>query len=328
MSLTSFLENRDLKEKFRQEFLKPTLSRRTNPLAAPLTKNYSLVGTAFDYLMRFYIEKLNPQAITHRWITEASPGCLQNLLEYLKPQSFNNSKLAKLDFESRYQIMPLTTKRILHTILKNGSIKTRKEVVETCERLHTNDIVLKAKENYSVFLKTGQITDDLMKSTLLLAQLEPIVRRGGVYLNLGVIDDRDVTDLRNLSALLDSKTFRTDAAVLLNPTFGLGSVMVGGADADLVIDDMIIDIKTVKELALTGNYFNQLMGYYTLYKIDEIDDAPQHEIRRLGIYFARYGYLHVMHTQDVVDISRFMQFLEWFKERARKEVETLTRSSN
>ena len=322
MSLTSFLENKDIKEKFRQEFIKPTLSRKTNPLAAPLTKNYSLVGTAFDYLMRFYIERLNPQAITHRWITEASPGCLQNLLEYLKPKSFNNSRLAELDFESRYQILPLITKRILHTILKNETTKTRKEVVEICERLYinANNIVSKAKENYSAFLTTGQMTDELMKSTLLLAQLEPIVRRGGVDLNLGGIDDRDVADLINLFALLDSKTFRTDAAVLLNPGFGLRSVMVGGADADLVIDDMIIDIKTVKELALTGNYFNQLIGYYTLYKIDGIDDAPQHEIRRLGIYFSRYGYLHVMNIQDLIDISRFMQFLEWFKESARKKV--------
>lgn len=322
MSLTSFLENRDVKEKFRQEFLKPTLSRKANPLAAPLTKNYSLVGTAFDYLMRFYIERLNPQAITHRWITEASPGYLQNLLEYLKPQSFNNSRLAEIDLKSRFQIMPLITKKILSTILRSGIARTRKELVETCESLYinANDIVSKAKENHSVFLKTGKITDELMRSTLLLAQLEPIVRRGGVYLNLGVIDDRDVADLTNLIALVDSKTFRTDAAVLLNPGFGLGSAMVGGADADLVIDDMIIDIKTVKELALTGNYFNQLIGYYTLYKIDEIDDAPQHEIRRVGIYFSRYGYLHVMNIQDVIDISRFMQFLEWFKERARKEV--------
>jgi len=31
-------------------------------LAPPLTDCYGLLGTAFDYLLRFYVEKLNPGA--------------------------------------------------------------------------------------------------------------------------------------------------------------------------------------------------------------------------------------------------------------------------
>ncbi len=99
----------------------------------------------------------------------------------------------------------------------------------------------------------------------------------------------------------------------------MASKLVGEADGDLLIDDLLIDVKTTKELSLEREAFNQLIGYYSLYKIDGIDGAPpQHEVKRLGIYFSRYAYLHVIRVEDVIDAQRFPQFLEWFKERANK----------
>jgi hypothetical protein len=51
MSLTSFLnKNSDVREQFKQEFQKPPLQVKKELLAPPLTKRYSTVGTAFDYL--------------------------------------------------------------------------------------------------------------------------------------------------------------------------------------------------------------------------------------------------------------------------------------
>ena len=70
MSLTSFLRNKDVQERFRQEFRKPKFTAKKDLLAPPLTKHYSLVGTAFDYLLRFYVERLNPNAITKKWVAE------------------------------------------------------------------------------------------------------------------------------------------------------------------------------------------------------------------------------------------------------------------
>ena len=72
MSLTTFLKNRDVKEEFAQQFPKPRFSLKKEILAPPITKHYSLVGTAFDYLMRFYLKHLNPDAITKRWVAELS----------------------------------------------------------------------------------------------------------------------------------------------------------------------------------------------------------------------------------------------------------------
>jgi len=38
----------------------PPLDRARELLAPPLSRDYGLVGTAFDYLLRFYIQRLNP----------------------------------------------------------------------------------------------------------------------------------------------------------------------------------------------------------------------------------------------------------------------------
>jgi len=72
MSLTSFLKNQDVKDEFARQFPKPRLTLKKELLAPPLTKHYSLVGTGFDYLMRFYLKHLNPPAVAKKWIAERS----------------------------------------------------------------------------------------------------------------------------------------------------------------------------------------------------------------------------------------------------------------
>jgi len=68
MSLTSFLNKKDVREKFREEYPKPRFNIKKEILCPPLTQDYGLVGTAFDYLLRFYIKYSNPKAITKQWV--------------------------------------------------------------------------------------------------------------------------------------------------------------------------------------------------------------------------------------------------------------------
>jgi hypothetical protein len=270
MSLTSFVNEKDVRERLKQDFPKPRMMKNKNLLAPPLTSNYRLVGTAFDYLMRFYIKSLNPQAIERSWIAEA-------LIQTFKTKGLN----------SLYQ---------------QGYL-----------------LVTQARENFDSFLKTHQLTDELIQSSLFLAKLDGVYRSGKIEENFQVIESEDISDLRNLMKLIEANHFKSSGTVLLNPTFGLASNLVGGADADLVVDDMLIDIKTVKEFDLSRETFNQLIGYYTLSKIDQINGAPpQHFIKRLGIYFSRYAYLHVIPVEEVIDERLFPQFLEWFVKRARQ----------
>ena len=71
MSLTSFLErNADVRAQFLAHFKKPDFRLKSPILAAPLTESFALVGTAFDYLLRFYVEKLNPGTEPSDWVAD------------------------------------------------------------------------------------------------------------------------------------------------------------------------------------------------------------------------------------------------------------------
>lgn len=267
MSLLTFLQQPDVRDRFNQTFPKPKLAQNPPLLAPPKTKNYALVGRAFDYLLRFQIKALNPHAIERGWVA-------QNALHFLKANA--STRL----YDQAYLF------------------------------------VTEAKEHYADFLQTQQLTDKLIVSSLRLAKLEAIYRTKKLAPTLDQIEDNDIVDLKALLAILNPQQFTSSEPILLNPTFDLASQVVGGADADLVLGDALIDIKTVKEFSLERRDFNQLLGYYVLSKLAGIDNAPPgHEIKRLGIYFSRYAYLLTFNVSDVIDPMTFPSFLDWFKQR-------------
>jgi hypothetical protein len=294
MSLTSFLRNKDVKERFRQEFQKPRFPVEKGLLAPPLTKRYGLVGTAFDYLLRFYVQYLNPDAIAGRWIAE------------------------------------LSISHPLSPLLKNVVLDADSERIsftETAQTRQVRRIIEHAKKVQAEFLSSGEMADEVLESALLLAQLDPVFRAGFVDPNIGTVHKEDVTDLRNLISIADTEMFRAQELCLLNPTFGEGSTLVGGADADLVIDDTIIDIKTTKALKLQRAYFDQLIGYYVLHEIAGVGELePKPKISKVAIYYSRFAYLHVLELDEIVNGRTFPSFVRWFKDRASEgESRRLTR---
>ncbi len=78
---------------------------------------------------------------------------------------------------------------------------------------------------------------------------------------------------------------------ILNPTF-TGSTYVGGADADLVVDSCLIDIKTSTFPQIKAEYLYQLAGYLLL----DFDDKLH--IDSVGIYMARQGMLFTWSVPD------------------------------
>lgn len=69
----------------------------------------------------------------------------------------------------------------------------------------------------------------------------------------------------------------------LNPTFD-GSALIGGADADLIVDGCLIEIKTtVKPETLPRDVLYQLLGYVLL------DFTDKHGISSVGLYLSRQG---------------------------------------
>jgi len=269
VSLTSFIKNNEVRKLFADEFKKPRGKIPGEIKAEPVTNHYALIGTAFDYLMRFYLKHHYPEAIEKRWVAEIS------------------CKLTEV----------------------NPSV--HKKAVKNLKF---------AKDAYSKFLKNGVLNEDILKSAILLAQLDPIYRAGYVDENMGIVDEDDIQDLRNLISLVNIEDFKADSYCLLNPTFNEGSILVGGADADIVIDNQLIDIKTTKKLEITREMFNQIIGYYVLGKIGGIgreEKIDVSNINEIGFYFSRYGIKCMYKAEEIIDFNSLPNFIDKFKDKAK-----------
>lgn len=128
-------------------------------------------------------------------------------------------------------------------------------------------------------------------------------------------DKRDIADLRVLLALAEGSTFKGSKVCLLNPTFGMASIMVGGADADLLIDDCLIDVKNTKDPHLDARDFLQLIGYYLLNGyagMSCIGKPAGYPINWLAIYFSRYGFLWKFPVEEVLPSKAAPETARWF----------------
>jgi hypothetical protein len=104
----------------------------------------------------------------------------------------------------------------------------------------------------------------------------------------------------------------------LNPTFGYGSDLVGGADADLIVDGCLIDIKTTKKWSLSTDYIYQLIGYYILHRLNEggINERDTCQIKRVGIYFSRHGEMCAWDVNTIISEEGIEALCQFFEETA------------
>jgi hypothetical protein len=273
MSLTSFLKNDgELRILIDETFEKPQLSIEAPRLAEPQTANYALIGTAFDYVLRFRLERYYDGVESRPWVAH---------------QGLAIAEMTDMDADTA--------------------------TGESLQELLTN-----AEELHKEYLETGEMTDELLAATLDLARLDWIYRSMQVSDEFGQADEGDINDLRRLLEILPEDEFLNSETVFLNPTFGSASELVSGADADLVLDNTLVDIKTVKEAKLKAEYWRQLIGYAILADIssDELDDMPQ--FTQVGIYFSRHGVLWTTPSSRIYEHEKYEQFKRWFEERAEE----------
>ncbi|MFA4861416.1 hypothetical protein [Methanoregula sp.] len=294
MSLTQFLQDPEVKDRFRSEFKKPAVTRKMLLQAPPQTNNYSLVGSAFDYLLRFYLEYHN--------------------------QTTRKSNIWLAD----------TALTLLESWIRRGQI-TKEQFISV------QKIVENAKARHKTFLQNGDLTDELIGSAIQLARLEMVYRIGILSEYIESIRSEDVQDLKKMISLIPPEKFHANNICILNPTFGFASKVVGGADADLIIDDTLIEIKTTINPKFERDYFNQLIGYMVLKRICEMkilteapdaetkksdlpkeevydfSSLPIHKITKVGVYFSRYGVLQTIDVGSMTNNGKFSgEFIDWF----------------
>ena len=79
MGVKSFITRPPFHEKFLSTINRPHGKLDKPLLAPPLTTNYQLVGIAFDYLLRFHLERINPSSKTSVWAAEEGVILLDSL---------------------------------------------------------------------------------------------------------------------------------------------------------------------------------------------------------------------------------------------------------
>ncbi|MCY4369908.1 MAG: hypothetical protein OXF41_10980 [bacterium] len=100
---------------------------------------------------------------------------------------------------------------------------------------------------------------------------------------LSIADDLWIDDLGSLSnRFYEHQREHLSDPVHLNPTF-TGSGDIGGADADLILNKCLLDIKNTVTPKITNTMLYQLIGYALL------DYEDEYHIDKLGIYLARQG---------------------------------------
>lgn len=105
-------------------------------------------------------------------------------------------------------------------------------------------------------------------------------------------------DLIQLAHLLQQRApeLLTDPEAILNPTFA-GSEAVGGADADLIANRTLVEIKTTRRAhAHWAADLRQLVSYLLL------DWDDRYGIERVGLYYARQGLLLTWTIGELLDV--------------------------
>ena len=103
----------------------------------------------------------------------------------------------------------------------------------------------------------------------------------------------------------------------MNPVFNR-SLILGGADADLIIDDMLLEIKTTQSNSIPTIDFNQVLAYALLFDLDIKDQCEKYKsdkkireyrqlnlVDKIGIYYSRSGNLQILNLNEITNNGKF-----------------------
>jgi len=285
MSLKRFIKMPDVAAKLKP--LRPKLPRKLSVSlgAEPRSNRYTVVGSAFDYFLRFELQRRAPHAVARRWVAELAIDF------HIDPDAIAGPH----DFVTPHDIKERTYK-----VVQNAKAAVKAYVTAPAPTI------------------AQQL--DLAAHAVRIAKLDSVCRAGPEQFDPG-FEHADQEDVDDLLAMLDLVPFDSlihPAIMLLNPTFGKTSSLVGGADADLITGDMLVDFKTTKASEMQVVDLDQLLGYFLLARHERKADPNFPDITRLALYFCRHGYLWVQDVKTWTNHPQFAELEEWFFKHAKE----------
>jgi hypothetical protein len=253
----------------------------------PGNGNRQRLGAAFDYLLRFELGRRVRDAVEGPWVAERAAAGVGFELRDL--DQFESAK-ALLAHQQRQE-------RQVNRVLRDG-----KRAISAYRRKRRS---------------SSRDRAELAGYALRFASLDEVCRSGTRAPDFNAAPNEQIAELLELLSLVPFDALCNARPLLLNPTFREASRVVGGADADLICGDTLIDVKTVNEKSVQADYFDQLLGYFILARHARRFDTSFPIINHLALYFARQG--HLWKTWDVSalhDDAEFLTLEQWFIDEA------------
>ena len=171
--------------------------------------------------------------------------------------------------------------------------------------------------------RKGAFDDEALDAIFLLAQLDVVFRTKRVRGACRGPTSGERDELRQaLGLVAEQPAFTAQRRCLLNPVFGAGSTLIGGADGDVIIDDALIDLKLSAKSKLQRPWWREVI---TDLALDDI--GTRRGLSAVVIYLARCGTLMTLSADRVrLPSARYDKFLQWLHVRAAQQVGTLKSS--
>ena len=189
------------------------------------------------------------------------------------------------------------------------------------ERYMHKPVVLKALNPHldaftQFFNGTLAARDRLLAACLFLAKFETEYR-SGYPVDSFEVRRENVNELGRIADATDLSRFKTKNAVL-NPTFSaMGSKLHIKADADVIVDGVLVELKSGSTLAIKDN-LRQLIGYWIL---NGLRIVPL-KIKRLAVYYPRFKYFIDFPVADLMNPAEEANISEFFKSSLGKNIRT------
>lgn len=239
MSLTSFIRLPDVRAKLGP--LRPKTPRKISaPLKVePRSNRHMLLGTAFDYLLRFELQRRAPHAVAERWIAEYAPENIEQGLI----KSVVGKEMVIDEGPDKFKILDKVAE------LARATVDDAKAAVAAYLKIKAPNHAQQA---------------EVAGHAIRLGKLDAVFRAWVLDLSFNEADPEDIQDLVDMLAIVPYHALLHPKLMRLNPDFRETSHMVGGADTDLITGDLLVDFKTTIKSEIQADELDQLFGYFLL----------------------------------------------------------------
>jgi hypothetical protein len=299
-----------------REFRPPGRGVIDAPMLVAPRNNRSLIGTAFDYLLRFEIGRRS-KVTGEPWTAELIDSedwwmaYAEQIRYELRAFCIQRKEFRRAEIRERVEQDSPLLNRPVEGVLQPARIAT--DPHEIYFRGVVGRVVRQAREAIAAYraLPCPASVDQRLAAhhAIRLAKVDGIVRRASInptFENAGI---EAIDELMELLQIVPWDQLSLGESPMLNPRLGILGV---GADADLICSGCLIDIKTTITPKVTIAFIDQLLSYLIFARWRRSRDSSFPEVTRLGIYFARHAHFWFCGTRSLTDNPRFAEFEKWF----------------